>query len=207
MSATLTNAPFARKILSRYGAWILVGLTILFALTVRVRLRDMPLERDEGEYAYAGQLILQGIPPYQLAYNMKLPGTYAAYAVIMAVFGETPAGVHVGLIVVNSASIFLLFLMVRRLFDPLAGVIAGASFALFTIRPLVLGLAAHATHFVTLFALLAIWTLFLALGSNRLLLYFASGLSFGLAFLMKQPGIFFGVFGGLYLCLREWPGP
>ena len=24
----------------------------------------MPLERDEGEYAYAGQLILQGIPPY-----------------------------------------------------------------------------------------------------------------------------------------------
>lgn len=37
-----------------------------------------PLERDEGEYAYAGQLMLQGIPPYQLAYNMKLPGTYAA---------------------------------------------------------------------------------------------------------------------------------
>ena len=30
----------------------------------RLRLLAFPLERDEGEYAYAGQLILQGIPPY-----------------------------------------------------------------------------------------------------------------------------------------------
>src|SRR5262249_710529 len=187
--------------------YVAIFLVILLVSGIRFRLRDFPLERDEGEYAYAGQLILQGIPPYQLAYNMKLPGTYAAYAAMMAVFGETPARIHAGLIVVNSVSIFFLFLSVRRLFDPLAAVIAGASFGLFTIRPLVLGLAAHATHFVTLFALLAMWVLFLALGSNRLLLYFASGLSFGLAFLMKQPGIFFGIFGGLYLCLREWPGP
>jgi hypothetical protein len=201
------ESPVERRRFSLRWEYVAICLVILLISGIRFRLRDFPLERDEGEYAYAGQLMLQGIPPYQLAYNMKLPGTYAAYAVIMAVFGETPAGVHAGLIVVNSVSIFLLFLMVRRLFDPLAAVIAGASFGLFTIRPLVLGLAAHATHFVTLFALLAIWILFLALGSNRLLLYFASGLSFGLAFLMKQPGIFFGIFGGLYLCLREWPGP
>jgi len=61
----------------RYAILLLI---ILFSACVRFRLRDFPLERDEGEYAYAGQLILQGIPPYQLAYNMKLPGTYAAYA-------------------------------------------------------------------------------------------------------------------------------
>ena len=41
----------------------------------RLQLLNFPLERDEGEYAYAGQLILQGIPPYELAYNMKFPGT------------------------------------------------------------------------------------------------------------------------------------
>jgi hypothetical protein len=195
-----------RPTFSFHWEYVAIFLVILLISGIRFRLRDFPLERDEGEYAYAGQLILQGIPPYQLAYNMKLPGTYAAYALIMAVFGETPAGIHLGLIVVNSTSIFLLFLIVRRLFDPLAAVIAGASFGLFTIRPLVLGLAAHATHFVALFALLAIFILFKALGTNRLLLFFASGFCFGLAFLMKQPGIFFGIFGGLYLCLREWPG-
>jgi hypothetical protein len=54
---------------------ILLLVAIMFFSMIRFRLRDMPLERDEGEYAYAGQLLLEGIPPYQLAYNMKLPGT------------------------------------------------------------------------------------------------------------------------------------
>ena len=58
----------------------MLAVVILFFAVVRFRLRDVPLERDEGEYAYCGQLMLQGIPPYKLAYNMKLPGTYAAYA-------------------------------------------------------------------------------------------------------------------------------
>src|SRR5690349_14985796 len=80
-----------------------------FAAFVRIRLVEMPLERDEGEYAYAGQLMLQGIPPYKLAYNMKLPGTYAAYAAIMACFGQTIRGIHLGLIVINSATIALVY--------------------------------------------------------------------------------------------------
>src|SRR5499433_2638893 len=139
--------------------YVAIFLAILLVSGIRYRLRDFPLERDEGEYAYAGQLILQGIPPYQLAYNMKLPGTYAAYAAIMAVFGETPAGIHLGLIVVNAASILRLFFIVRRMFDSLAAVVAGAAFGLFTIRPLLVGLAAHATHFVTVFALLGLFLL------------------------------------------------
>ena len=79
-------------------------------------LRQCPLERDEGEYAYAGQLMLQGIPPYQLVYSMKLPGTFAAYSVILALFGQTPGGIHLGLLLVNAATTFLVFLLTRRLF-------------------------------------------------------------------------------------------
>ena len=67
-----------------HRAWIVVVLVILFSVAVRVRLGDMSLERDEGEYAYAGQLLLEGVPPYKEAYNMKLPGTYLAYAASMA---------------------------------------------------------------------------------------------------------------------------
>src|SRR5208282_3182955 len=73
-------------------------LVLVFNFAVRWHLREMPLERDEGEYAYAGQLMLQGIPPYQLAYNMKFPGVYFAYAALMKIFGETPPGIHAGLI-------------------------------------------------------------------------------------------------------------
>lgn len=37
--------------------WLVVVLVLLFAGFIRFRLLDLPLERDEGEYAYAGQLL------------------------------------------------------------------------------------------------------------------------------------------------------
>ena len=194
----------------RHRAWLLVALAVLFVLVVRVRLRDVPLERDEGEYAYAGQLILQGVPPYKEVCNMKLPGTYAAYAVIMAVFGQSPSGIHLGLALVSAASVVLVFLLGRKLLDEAAGVAAATAFALLSLSPSVLGLAGHATHFIVLAALSGTWLLVRALespSSNRRsprrprpsLLMGASGLLFGLGFLMKQHGLFFGLFGFLYL--------
>src|SRR6185369_332573 len=93
---------------SRAVAWILLAAGLALAFAVRVRLRDLPLERDEGEYAYAGQLILEGTPPYVEVSNMKLPGTYYAYAVLLAIFGRSPAGIHVGLAVWTTASALLL---------------------------------------------------------------------------------------------------
>ncbi|HET8965017.1 MAG TPA: glycosyltransferase family 39 protein [Candidatus Acidoferrum sp.] len=180
-----------------------IALVIVLIAGIRFRLRDMPLERDEGEYAYAGQLILQGIPPYQLAYNMKLPGTYAAYALIMAVFGQTATGIHLGLIVVNAACIFLVFAIAKRIFEPAAAVVAGSTFALLSIRPQLLGLAGHATHFVALAALASIYLLLKAGGTERYWLFFWSGILSGLSLLMKQPGVFFAIFAGLYLLWYE----
>src|SRR6266478_1003788 len=55
--------------------WILLAVVIAVVVFIRIHLLAIPLERDEGEYAYAGQLMLQGIAPYKLAYNVKFPGT------------------------------------------------------------------------------------------------------------------------------------
>jgi hypothetical protein len=182
-------------------AWAAVILAIAFNAGVRLRLLDMPLERDEGEYAYIGQLMLQGVPPYQSAYTMKFPGTAAAYALIMAVFGETPAGIHAGLIVVNTAGIVLLFLITRRLLDDYAGAVAATVCALMSPSPSVLGLAAHATHFVVVAALGGLECQLRAMASGQRRWWFAAGAGYGLAMLMKQPGLIFGVFG---LCYALW---
>ncbi len=167
----------------------------------------MPLERDEGEFAYVGQLMLQGIPPYKIASNMKLPGIYAAYAGIMAVFGETASGIRTGLIVVNIAATILVFLLAKHLYGWLAGTVAGMTYSFLSCRPAVLGFYAHATHFVVLAALAGILLLLYALESERSSLYFGSGLCLGLALLMKQPGILFAVFAGAYWLWREWRLP
>src|SRR5437879_13056370 len=140
------------KMFLRYRSWIFLLLVILFVTIIRIRLREMPLERDEGEYAYSGQLLLQEIPPYKLAYNMKLPGIYAAYAAILAVFGETPDGIHVGLILVNAVTTLLLCLLTARLFGRLAGVVAASSYELLSTSSSVMGFVAYAPHYVILHA-------------------------------------------------------
>ncbi|MCL6520464.1 MAG: glycosyltransferase family 39 protein [Armatimonadetes bacterium] len=192
------NAPNKSKM---QWAWLLVFIVVLFCATIRIRLLPTPLERDEGEYAYAGQLILQGIPPYVRVYNMKLPGTYAVYAIAMALFGQNPTGIHLGLLFVNATTIILVFLLARKLFDTLTGLVASASFGILSLGASVLGVFAHATHFVTLPAIGGLLLLLKAKELRSRSMLFWSGLCLGLAFLMKQHGIFFVIFGASYILI------
>src|SRR5438046_9675623 len=187
----------------RLGWCIFAVIVFGFVLAIRIRLLGIPLERDEGEYAYAGQLMLQGIPPYKLAYNMKFPGTYAAYAVIMSIFGQTIIGIHLGLLLVNAATIVLIFFLGRRLVNTTAGIAAAMSYAILSMSPSVLGFAGHATHFVMLPVLGG--TLLLLDESDRQAFgrLFASGLLFGLGLLMTRPAIFFILFGPVSLLCRD----
>ncbi len=166
--------------------WILLAGVILANAAIRLRLAGVPLERDEGEYAYAGQLILQGVPPYALAYNMKFPGTYYAYALLMAVFGQSAWAVHAGLALINSASIVLVFLLARRWLGATAAVAAAAAFAVLALDRWTMGIFAHATHFVLLPALAG----FLVLSSRAAVPTRArcvwAGVCLGVAVLMKQ---------------------
>lgn len=187
-----------------WSSWLSVGLIVLATAWLRWHLLDVPLERDEGEYAYGGQLLLQGVPPYQLLYNMKLPGIYAIYAGILAIFGQSHTGVHLGLLTVNALSIVCIFLIGCRIATPLTGLCAGAIFAVLSMGQSVQGLFANAEHFVLLPALAGLLLLLIGLDLQRHRLIFMSGVLLGLGFLIKQHGALFAVWGGLYLVFDGW---
>jgi len=176
-------------------SWVIFLIALSVAIFGRLRLLDIPLERDEGEYAYSAQLLLQGIPPYKLCYTIKLPGTASLYALSMALFGQTIKGIHLGFLLVNLASIALIFFITRQLFGSLAGRAAAATYSLLSVSPSVLGLQAHAEHCVVFMCLCG-----LVLLRKHI---FWSGLFFGLAFLMKQPGIFFILFGAVQVVIAR----
>jgi 4-amino-4-deoxy-L-arabinose transferase-like glycosyltransferase len=178
-------------------ALALLALVLAVSLMVRIRLLDAPLERDEGEHAYMAQTMLQGHPPWQLAYNMKLPGTDAMYALFMAVFGQTAVAIRLGLLLVNTATILLIALFGKRLFGMTGGAVAGASYGILSFSQNVFGTIAHSTHFVVFFAVIASLVLVKPGATEGRL--FIAGLIYGLAFLMKQPGICFAVCGALYV--------
>ena len=131
---------------------------------------------------------------------MKFPGIYYAYSAILALFGQTVTGVHMGLLVVNLLSTVILYLLARPLLGSAGAALAGAAFIIMSADTSVLGLFAHATHFVVMFALAGIWLLQESSKSKRKIpLLWGSGLCLGLALLMKQSGAFFAMFGFLWV--------
>lgn len=190
---------------ARYEYWYLFSLLviILFTTAVRFRLLDVPLERDEGEHAYSGQLILQGFLPYTKVYNAVMPGIDVVYALIMAVFGQTCGGIRLGLLIVNVAAVLLMFLLGEKLFGRFAGVAVAAAFALLSLGQWVFGVFAHTEHFVVFFALGGILLLLHFIDRRKWLYLFGGALLLGTAFLMKQHAAVLILFAGLFLLYVE----
>jgi hypothetical protein len=194
------------RLLASKRIWLFILFFALLATVtyVRFRLLNMPLERDEGAFACMGQLLLQGVPPYQQEFDFKLPGIYAAYALIMGVFGETTRGIHAGVILVNLATTGLVFVLARRVGGEVMGTLAAGTFALLSIIPQTLGLAAHATHFVMLCALAGIVLLQNLDNRTQPARVFCAGLLLGLAIMMKQSGAAFGLFAASWIVWLEF---
>jgi hypothetical protein len=184
-------------------AWLSVAVVVAAAAAIRLRLLDVPLDRDEGEYAYFGQLLLDGVPPYALAYNLKLPGIYAAYALVLAAFGQTPAGVRAGLILVTSATTVGIYLLGARLAGTAVGVAAAAVFATLALDPKILGFAAYAEHFALLPVVAGALVLSRAARERRALLLLACGILFGLGLLVRQSAAAFVAAAAFYLLVSD----
>jgi hypothetical protein len=184
-----------------------LGFSLLIVLTfvvyVRVHFLEVPLERDEGEYAYAGQLILQGIPPYGSLYSMKFPGIYAAYAVIMGLCGQTHWGIHFGLLIINLLTATGLVLLGSVLLDSTVGICAGAFFAVLSLSPTMQGIFANAEHFVILCVVSGLLVMLIGLRVNSTTRLFWAGVLLGIAGLMKQQGIAIVAFAGLFFLYEK----
>ncbi len=185
----------------------LLTLVLAVSIVVRIRLLNAPLERDEGEHAYLAQVMLAGHAPWALAYNLKLPGTDFMYAVFLALFGQTAVAIRIGLLLINTATILLTALLGKRLFGTTGGIISRRRLHASFLQPERDGnRRPFRTHYVALFAVIG--TLLLLESSTPLesgtrpLWLFLSGLVYGVAFLMKQPGLAFGIFGAVYVCWR-----
>jgi len=187
------------KTILTYLLALLIAATVLF---VRIRLLSTPLERDEGEYAYMAQLLLKGIPPYTDAYTMKLPGVALVYALFLAIFGQNATGIRIGLTLVNTACIGLVYLLGNRFLTREAAITAAAFYALLSLSQSVLGIFAHATHLVVFFSLAGMILLDSALNKRQTSLVFLAGTGFGMAFLMKQHAAVLVLFA---LACQIWP--
>lgn len=195
----LPTIPFRQfpALLKEHAA--LLVLWIAYFL-IRLQFFEAPMERDEGIYAYFGQLMLDGKTPYIDFYEHRLPGIFYVYAVMVFLFG-TFKGLALGITLLNLVSIGFVYALARDWWGKPAGIWAAASLAVLSISPEISGFTRQSEHIVVFFMLWGFWLLAQALKSNRWGRFVAAGVLICLSMLTKPNGVFFIVAGGLWIVL------
>ena len=183
---------------------VFLVLVLGLLLLVRFNYRNIPLERDEGEYAYAGSLLLHAHYPYQDAYNMKFPGSYLMYALMMKIGGENIESIRLGIcaiLLITALGLIGVSYMLTQ--NKGASVLAGVLFVALTNTMAGEGLMANAEHFVNLFMVFGVFFLLFFLKHKSSLIYlFISGVLLGSSLVMKQYGYAFCLFALLTLLVN-----
>ena len=188
------------EIFLRYWDTLSLFVILLIITKLRFPFLEIPLERDEGAYAYMAQLLLEGVPPYTQAYSLYFPGVFIIYALTFLILGQTIFAIHFCLLVATLITIVIIFLIGKKLFDPLTGIISGATFGLLGLNPYAQGLFSHGEPFTMLFICSGVYLLLLSIDSEKKILFLWSGLFFGLGLLIKQNVFVFIGLPIVYLC-------
>ncbi len=179
----------------------LLAILILLVYTIRSKFLLIPFERDEGIYSYFGTLILDGKIPYKDFYEIKFPGLFYFYAIIVKLFGETVKGMHTGFMYVNIASILFIYYASKKLFSPIAGIISATTFAFVSLTPNLSGFTVQSEHGVAFFTCMGLFFYALAKQKNKWYYFLLMGVAMGLAFMVKTTGVFMALWGGLIIIL------
>lgn len=177
-------------------ALILLFSAIFIFAMIRLPLTWMPLERDEGGYAYGAWLLLSGKGQlYVDMYSMRYPGVFLFYGLIISIFGDTHKDIHIALIFVNTINTAFVYLIGKRLTKPYFGFIAALFYLTASIVPFFNGLQTQNQQFVMILALPAIYLILKHIqgdGTNKEI--YLAGFLLGLSFLTKHHGVFFFLF-------------
>ena len=97
-------------------AEVVLALSIgLLVIAIRAPLMDLPLERDEGGYAYIAWRMTLGETPYLDWFDQKPPGIFAVYRVALSLSDDAVIAIRALAALFSAVSSVALFYLVRAL--------------------------------------------------------------------------------------------
>lgn len=172
--------------------YIIVAAIVIFYCIIRSNFWEIAMERDEGIYIYFGKLILQGKIPYNDFYEIRFPGIFYMYALIVSIFGYSAKGVAIGFTVVNAISALVIFFIAKIWSNKnYIGLIATIVFCILSLYPFFSGFTRQSEHLVNFFFILSLFFSVLASSKKIDYLYIATGVALCMAILIKPNAIYF----------------
>lgn len=166
---------------------LVVASLILLAAAVRIPLLNVPLERDEGEYAYIAWRLGHNELPYRDWVDQKPPAIFWVYRAALALPLEPIRAVHFAALLFAAASACALFFLALRFMSRFWAFAAAALFTLLSADPFAQGTAANTEIFMLLPLILAQIAFLKAADNPRnVLLMLVCGALTGIAIAFKQ---------------------
>ena len=203
---TPANTKVVTKPLLERFPWIeyvLVGLTITILFFLRRNFLGIPMERDEGSYVMYGKWLVDGAKPYVDFYEMKPPGIFLVYGLMVKLFGYDALSLQKGFCYVYALILLFFYLFFRNLFGKKMAMVLLPVGGLLFLNPQIYGFTIQAEFFVLVFVLAGLYLFTLAKLKNNLWILLFSGMMLGFSVLIKQAGIFYCFFGALWI-LIDW---
>lgn len=189
---------------SRLACIAIVAAAIAMFGLLRVPFLSLPLERDEGEYAYIAQRAAHGEVPYRDAFDQKPPGVFLAYRAAFGLFGETIEGIHLFLYLWTAATGMVLFSFVRRVAGALAASFAALVFAVVSIEPRLVATAANTEAFMILPMVAAMYCLVRGVDARGSGWWLACGMLAASACWFKQVAVTNAVYVALAVAVSSY---
>jgi len=187
-----------------YWLYLLFFIIILIGyFFLRLNLIHIPLNRDEGGFAYFGRFFSDGGILYQDFYDNKPPGVWFIYAGLYYVAPFTPAGIHWSLHIYNLITLLVLGILAYKLFNVSSALWTMAIFAIVSSEPFIEGFSASVEMFMLLPVVASLLLCISGSEKERYSLFFFSGLFSAAAFWIKQPALIFTFFLLIYI-IASW---
>lgn len=191
---------------SRFDFLTILALAVIaIAFIIRMNWLELPMERDEGSYAYMGREAMFGGRPYIDFYEMKPPGIFYMYGLLDWISGGTLKGIHFVFFLLNAITGIFLFYWVRLWMGTLSATLAAITFAMITLSAGASGFTVQAEHLVSCFAVIGCYFLWRAKESNSHWHWILSGIGLATALMIKPNGALFVVFAALVFYLHHLP--
>jgi len=139
-----------------------LAVIILAVLAIRIPLLNIPLDRDEGGYAYIAWRMDFGEQLYRDWIDQKPPGVFWIYHVALSLPMDATQAVHFMAMLFSVASACALFWLAMRYTTPFWAMTAAVMFGILSADPLVEGTSANTELFMLLPLILSLIALLAA---------------------------------------------
>lgn len=177
---------------------ILILLSSLLVL-VRFPFLEVPLERDEGEYAYCAWQMGQGAMPYRDIMTCVPPAVFFLYRMAFVIFGSTLQGIRFFTLFYLILTLGLFYYLARNLLGRLGAFLSGVIFVFLATNPGILANMSQREIFAALPLMASFILLQKDLSRHRWYLAAGNGLIIALVFFLKQTTVV-----QLFFVLSAW---